>query len=126
MRYLAWLDSTPEKKKQTRRQAFGPDSVEEPEPNGAWLVYLAQECGLRATGSFGIEPISWADVVAWAESVGEPGRWIRIMVRRLSMEYVKQYAKSSDPACPSPLEPDVEARRQIVRDQLRRFIQARS
>lgn len=126
VRYLAWLDSTPEKQKKTRRQAFGADSVEEPESAGAWLVHLAQECGLTAIGSFGVEPISWADVAAWAESVGEHGRWVRIMVRRLSMAYVEQYSKSSDPACPSPLVTDIEERRAIVRNQLKRFIQARS
>lgn len=126
VRYLAWLSAVPTGQKQTRREAYGEDSVASPPIIAQWLVEAAAQCGLAVSSGFGAAAVSWQEVQAWATTTGQRGRWLCITVRDLSLAYVKEYREASDPARPSPLvEVDLQEQRKTVMNQLQRFLRNR-
>lgn len=132
VRHMAWLAAIPDGQNQTvklsrAKMYTGSALLEiEPDPICNWLVQAALECGLYRSTGFGVEAIAWIEVRAWAGSVGVKDMWTMTCVKKLSERYVEQLHQAKDPACPAPLSVDVEVQRETVRNQLRRFIKARS
>lgn len=85
------------------------------------------ECGLSTSNGFGVIPISWAEIHAWAQSTGQSSWWIAQTVKLLSDRYVREYHAANDPARLSPMQEqmDQQDKRDAVSAQFKRFVQAR-
>lgn len=75
----------------------------EPDPECAWLVGAALECGLASQGGMGLAPIAWQEIQAWATLTGEDDPWLCATLRHLSRAYVDEYHASRDPQRAAPL-----------------------
>lgn len=135
MKQLAWLHSTPKKKKQlhesteakndmTRMQTLqaAGSSIDLPDPGAAaHLVGVLFDVGPIGYGAMAAVPLSWPEINAWQQATGvELASWEARAIRRLSGEYLTMLQQAEDPACPAPWvnQADIE-RRAAVADKVR-------
>ena len=70
---------------------------------GAQVIDYLQEVGPTMPGAMGPEPVSFAEIDAWARTTGyDPSAWEAQTIRRLSRVFVSQYAKSKEINSPAP------------------------
>ena len=119
VRQLAFFDTVPEKKKQTRREALGENKLPDL-PSVEYLSYLIEylsELGFFSHGSMGAIPLTWSDIWAWQTLTGTNlSCRDSLTIRKLSTHYVAERTRAKDrnalPPYSRPLEraPDVDKR----------------
>lgn len=128
--YLAWLAVAPDNpnpkakkpvKQRTRREKYE-GSLIEPDGSIASMIEDAMECGLSTMSGDSVNPVSWQEIRAWANTTNREGIWYLGMIKKISESYVGFIPKAREPACPPPVmgEADEAKYRQSVADQLKR------
>lgn len=108
LKHLAWLDATPEPKKdqkpqQRREQLAGNPLLKLPEIEYPHLLEWLFDFGPYALGPNGIIPVSYQEIDAWSRITkidlveDEPE-----ILRRLSVDYCGMFNRAKDRDCPPP------------------------
>ena len=122
---MAWLDTTPEGSKDSRRALYKGSALSDlqPETYYSWVIEMALECGLFVTTGFGAVAISWVEILAWQEATDNKGLWFAGTVHAISVAYTSELSKAKDKARPSPINYRVDEgdQRSAVTSQLKIF-----
>lgn len=138
MRQCAWLNATPDREPNdksdspmvSRRKALeetGVTSPEMPPCDATYLVALLFEIGPSVAAGMGQAAIPHSEILAWQSNTGiKLTAWEAMTLRQLSICYVDQSYKSTEPDCEAPWKSeDVDAAtKQRNSDAVRRSIRA--
>lgn len=107
----------------------GTDPPMPPVPiDGRYLIEQFHEVGPASHGAMGgLLPVTFAEMEAWQQATAvELLPWEARLLRRLSCEYVAQYAASDAPECPAPWTSGNERAREDVSRRVRLIFGARA
>lgn len=124
MKFIAWLDCTPNKSDISRRELYKDTEYLNIMPNNdiMWLIDLALNAGLCQSTKDGLIDTSWHELKAWGEINNHNG-WILNVIKKLSKDYVSFYYQAKDQYCDSPIQ--FEKKEVAGAKQLKSFLLAR-
>lgn len=122
---MAWLDTTPEGAKTNRRATYKGSALAalQPEDYYRWIIDLSLECGLSIATGFGMQTISWGEILSWQQATDNKGLWIAKVMHSLSAAYTNELIAAKSLTRPSPISylVDEQEQRKAVAEQFKLF-----
>lgn len=96
---------TPGKPRRQSLKAEGHEELALPECEALHLAGYLFEIGPTLAAGMGQGPVTHGEIAAWQQNTGiELQPWEARFVKQLSIEYLNESGRATDPACPPPWE----------------------
>ena len=123
MAHQAWLDTTPEKWKTSRRKSAKISAAQRKHPEvKATRLYIdaLYQLGVCQSHEYGVSPLSWQEINNWRQAVQVDFSGYELeIIRSLSETYAHWCAKSKTASCRSPLEAEIKTNPDDIEKKLR-------